>query len=101
MHAQVQVYEQAQVQLQVQVQVQVQVLATENPVVQSIELQGRICGGSPFARGAGCRWRAQVQVGEGQVHAGLYIKNTHNNFHGCTSRISLSISVNFTIFTLF
>ena len=33
--------------------------------------------------------------------AGLYIKNTHNNFHCCTSRISPSISVNFTIFALF
>ena len=31
------------------------------------------------------------------IKSGLYINNTHSDFHGCTSRISLSISVNFTI----
>ena len=35
------------------------------------------------------------------LQAGLYIKNTQNDFNGCISRISLSISVNFTIFALF
>ena len=32
---------------------------------------------------------------------GLYIKNTHNDFHGFTSKILPSIFVNFTIFALF
>ena len=42
-----------------------------------------------------------IKIFSQRISAGLYIKNTHNDFNGCTSRISLSISLNFTIFAVF